>query len=92
MLIRTSIALAAAAFLGFTAVAEAEGRQIDSKFRQYEGFSSSVGPQGQYFGGTAPRPNYYYGHYDDSPSGSHRNHRKGMAPPANDGQHPPSRP
>jgi hypothetical protein len=90
MLIRTSISLVAA-FLGFTAVVEASGSKIDSN-RQYEGFSSSVGPQGQYFGGTAPRPNYYYGHYDDSPSGSHRNHRKGMAPPANDGQHPPSRP
>ena len=91
MLIRTSISLVAA-FLGFTAVVEASGSKIDSN-RQYEGFSSSVGPQGQYFGGTAPRPNYYYGHYDDSPSGSvHRNHRKGMAPPTNDGQHPPSRP
>jgi hypothetical protein len=88
MIIRTSVALAAAAFLGFTAVAKAEGRQIDSKFRQYEGFSSSVGPQGQYFGSTPPRPNYDY-----SPSGSvHRNHRKGTAPPTNDGQHPLSRP
>jgi hypothetical protein len=69
MLIKTSIALAAAAFLGFTAVAEAEGRQIDSKFRQYEGFSSSVGPQGQYFGKpTKSRPGYYYG-YGYSPYG-----------------------
>jgi hypothetical protein len=57
--------------------------------RQSEGFSFHGGTQGQYFGSTAPRPGYYNGYYDYSPSGSvHRNHRKGMV----DGQHPPSRP
>ena len=83
MLIRTGIALAAAAFLGFTAVAEAEsgGSRMESSDRQSEGFSSQVGSQGQYFGSTAPRPGYYYGHYGYSPSGSvHRNHRKGVVP------------
>jgi hypothetical protein len=92
MPVRTSIALAAA-FLGLTAVAEAEsgGSRMESSDRQSEGFSS--GPQGQYFGSTAPRAGYYYGHYDYSPSGSvHRNHRKGVVPPTNNGQHPPSRP
>jgi hypothetical protein len=83
MLIRTSIALAAAAFLGFTAVAEAEsgGSRMESSDRQSEGFSSQVGSQGQYFGSTAPRPGYY-SHYDYSPAVSvHRNRRKGMVPP-----------
>jgi hypothetical protein len=92
MLIRTSIALAASAFLALPAAAEGMGSKLYSD-RQSEGFSSSIGPQGQYFGSTPPRPNYYYGHYDYSPSGSvHRNHRKGTAPHTNDGQHPPSRP
>ena len=52
MLIRTSIALAAA-FLGFASVAEANNE--DTQFRQVEGFSFHVGPLGQYFGSRAPR-------------------------------------
>jgi hypothetical protein len=51
MLIRTSIALAAA-FLGFASVAEANNE--DTQFRQVEGFSFHVGPLGQYFGSRAP--------------------------------------
>jgi hypothetical protein len=77
MLIRPSITLAAVVFLTFPAAAEGMGSKLSSD-RQSEGFSSSVGPQGQYFRSTPPRPNYDY-----SPSGSvHRNHRKGTVPPA----------
>ena len=58
MLIKTSIALAAAAFLGLASVASAI-----SNDRQTEGFSSHVGPLGQYFGSTPPRSGYYgYGY------------------------------
>jgi hypothetical protein len=67
MLIRTSIALAAAAFLGFTAVSEAGSNRGDSKFRQVEGFSFHYGPLGQYFGTTPPRLGYYYYGYDYGP-------------------------
>jgi hypothetical protein len=63
MLIKTSIALAAAAFLGLASVASASDHDQDSKYRQTEGFSSSVGPLGQYFGSRAPlRRGYYYGY------------------------------
>jgi hypothetical protein len=50
MLIRTSIALAGVAFLGFASVASAAE---DSKDRQVIGFSFHVGPLGQYFGSNA---------------------------------------
>jgi hypothetical protein len=74
MLIKTSIALAAAAFLGFASAASAG--DTDTKFRQAEGFSFHVGPLGQYFGSTPPRPGYYYG-YGYSPYGYvHRYHRR----------------
>jgi hypothetical protein len=74
MLIRTSIALAAIAFLGFASVAQAG--DSESQYRQQEGFSFDIGPQGQYFGSRAPQPGYYgYGY---SPYGyvqpSHRRH------------------
>jgi hypothetical protein len=78
VMLRTSIALAAAAFFCFAAVAEANNL-IDTKERQYEGFSSSVGPLGQNFRGTA-MPGYYYG-YDPRGGYVHRNHRKGTAAP-----------
>jgi len=77
MLVRTGIALAAVAFLGFAPVASANE---NSHERQAEGFSSSIGPQGQYFGSTAPRPGYYYG-YDPRGGYVQRNHRKGTAAP-----------
>ena len=78
MPVRTSVALVAAAFLGFASVAEANN--VSTEFRQVEGFSFHYGPQGQYFGSGAPLPRY--GTYDYSPSRSvHRNHSKGTVPP-----------
>jgi hypothetical protein len=75
MFSRTSIALAAIAFLGLASVAQAG--DSESQFRQQEGFSSSIGPQGQYFGTRAPQPGYYgyspYGYVQPSQP-SHRRH------------------
>jgi hypothetical protein len=74
MFSKTSIALAAVAFLGFASVAEAG--DSESQYRQQEGFSFDVGPQGQYFGSRAPLPRY--GTYAYAPYGyaqpSHRRH------------------
>jgi hypothetical protein len=72
MPIRTGIALAAVAFLGFASVASAAE---DSK-RQLYGYSFHVGPLGQYFGSRAPLPGYYT--YGYGPYGYvHRYHRTG---------------
>jgi hypothetical protein len=93
-IIRTSIVLAAAAFLGFTAVAEAtDDFKIESN-RQSEGFSFHYGPLGQYFGTTPPRPAPPQPSYDYGLFGPYRNterYRRSWPPYRNDGQHPPSR-
>jgi hypothetical protein len=74
-MIRTSIVLAAAAFMGFASVAQAG--DPDTKFRQAEGFSFHYGPLGQYFGSRAPLRGYYgYGYYRGPYGYAPRYHRR----------------